>query len=163
MSEETLTQEDTTEDITQDEQQKTVKESNIETPHSSRKRKRENMAPIVEKNSKERLDAITCVAAHNEKLLNIKPVDDIDLICKSIALRIKGMPKKGQSEAKLKILGSVTDLEEKYSSREKLAVFQNSAQSFIPASDFSSMLSPTIVHSDSSCSVYTVNFVNFYL
>lgn len=73
----------------------------------------DNLAVVLAKRSKERDALFANIHSQQEKILSIKD-DDVDLFFKSIAETVKKFSKKGISEAKLKVLTLVSELEEKY-------------------------------------------------
>lgn len=100
------------------------------------KRSRSNtdkLAVVLSKGSKERDAILQTIQNQNELSLNPEQnQDDVDLFLKSIAKNVKQLPKKGISEAKLKILSLVTELEEKYT--ELTMSIQDQPISFVETS-----------------------------
>ncbi|KAF0691301.1 Uncharacterized protein FWK35_00034967, partial [Aphis craccivora] len=78
----------------------------------------DNLGAILAKRTKERDTLFANIHdSQQEKILNTKD-DDVDLFFKSIAEIVKKFPKKGISEAKLKVLSLISQLEEKYDGPE---------------------------------------------
>lgn len=76
-----------------------------------------NLVTILAKRTKERDTLFANIHSQQEKILNTKD-DDVDLFFKSIAEMVKKFPKKGISEAKLKVSSLISELEEKYDGPE---------------------------------------------
>jgi len=77
----------------------------------------DHLGVVLAKRSKERDAIFASIHSQQEKLLNTKD-DDVDLFFKSITETVKKFPRKGISEAKLKVLTLVSELEEKYTEPE---------------------------------------------
>jgi len=88
--------------------------------------KADNIGVVLAKRSKQRDALFTNIFSQQEKLLNLKD-NDVDLFFKSIAETVKKFPKKGISEAKLKVLTLVSELEEKYNEPEMSGSVYNQA------------------------------------
>ncbi|KAE9532987.1 hypothetical protein AGLY_009415 [Aphis glycines] len=77
----------------------------------------DNLVAILAKRTKERDTLFANIHSQQEKVLNTKDYD-VDLFLKSITETLKKFPKKGISEAKLKVLSLVSELEDKYDGPE---------------------------------------------
>lgn len=66
------------------------------------------------KRENDRIAIMNSIQTQNQSILDRESADEIDLFFKSIAMSVKKLPAKGKTEAKLKILSTVAQLEDKY-------------------------------------------------
>ncbi|KAL4149106.1 hypothetical protein QTP88_003121 [Uroleucon formosanum] len=83
--------------------------------------KEDKISAILAKRSKDTKDTILKIQEQNKLLAkNLCEEDDIDLFYKSIAMTVKKMPPQAIKEAKLKTLTLITEIDDKYSTRQTL-------------------------------------------
>lgn len=101
----------------QDDTEEPLKEPTvIDEKEKHGKRSRANYEKIEKvKRMNDRTAIIHVIQAQNQAILAREATDEIDLFFKSIAISVNKLPARGKTEAKLKILTLVTQLEDKYS------------------------------------------------
>ncbi|KAL4125984.1 hypothetical protein QTP88_010216 [Uroleucon formosanum] len=112
------------EDVQNDEEQTQNIMSDLPSSSYAGKRirsKEDKISAILAKRSKDTKDTILKIQEQNKLLAkNLCEEDDIDLFYKSIAMRVKKMPPQAIKEAKLKTLTLITEIDDKYSTRQTL-------------------------------------------
>lgn len=112
------------EDVQNDEEQTQNIMSNLPSSSHAGKRirsKEDKISAILAKRSKDTNDTILRIQEQNKLLAkNLCEEDDIDLFYKSIAMTVKKMPPQVIKEAKLKTLTLITEIDDKYSTRQTL-------------------------------------------
>uniref|UniRef100_A0A2S2NC41 BESS domain-containing protein n=1 Tax=Schizaphis graminum TaxID=13262 RepID=A0A2S2NC41_SCHGA len=79
-------------------------------------KKNDQLCKSFEKNPKEQ-QTFKTIESQNKNIFNTDEFDDIDHFFKSLSLSIKKLPSKGISEAKLKMLSSFMEIENKYTNQ----------------------------------------------
>lgn len=86
--------------------------------------KEDKISIILAKRSKDTKDTILSIQEQNKLLAtsmkNLCEEDDIDIFFKSIAMMVKKMPPQAVKEAKHKTLALITEIDDKYSTRQTL-------------------------------------------
>lgn len=86
--------------------------------------KDDNISVIFAKRSKETKDTILCIQEQNKPLAtrikNLCEEDEIDVFFKSVTMTVKKIPPQAIKEAKLKTLTLITEIDDKYSTRQTL-------------------------------------------
>ncbi|KAE9525800.1 hypothetical protein AGLY_014026 [Aphis glycines] len=112
------------EDVQNDEEQTQNIMSDLPSSSYAGKRirsKEDKISAILAKRSKDTKDTILRIQEQNKLLAkNLCEEDDIDLFYKSIAMTVKKMPPQAIKEAKLKTLTLITEIDDKYSTRQTL-------------------------------------------
>uniref|UniRef100_A0A2S2PQ72 BESS domain-containing protein n=1 Tax=Schizaphis graminum TaxID=13262 RepID=A0A2S2PQ72_SCHGA len=84
--------------------------------------KEDKISVILAKRSKDTKDTILSIQEQNKLLAtsmkNMCEEDDIDIFFKSIAMTVKKMPPQAIKEAKLRTLTLITEIDDKYSTRQ---------------------------------------------
>lgn len=96
---------------------------NISTCSSTRKRVRgkNGITTIFNRKAKGKSNAIQKIQDQNDfsiKNSTRRSLDEVDFFCQSLAMSMKKLPPRGINEAKLRLLHTVNELEEKYLNTE---------------------------------------------